>query len=303
MPVVTSRTSENAKITIDQEKCVNCGLCARVCINGSMVMKNGKVEQSDKTILGCFACGQCVAVCPKDAIMVEGRCLSRSDFSPIVKNGKDIEFNDYLQVVAARRSIRHFDKNKPVTQETLNKIIEFASFAPPSITPPEIELLVLNSSEKVRDFSFELIDSFKKMKMLISPLALKMMKPFMGTEKYNGFATFIAPWMNAVFEKREKNENWLLYDAPAAMFFYSSLADNADTYIAATYAMIGAEALGLGSCMIGSIAPMLGGAGNKLRNKYRITSGVKSGLAVIFGYPENKYRKTIKRTFKSVRYF
>jgi len=268
-----------------------------------MVMKNGKVEISDKTILGCFGCGQCVAACPKDAIMVEGRCLSSSDFSPIEKTGKDLEFNDYLKVVATRRSIRHFNKNKPVAQETLNKIIEFASYAPPSITPPEIDLLVISGREKVRDFSFELIDSFKKMKPFISPLALKIMKPFTGTEKYNGFATFIAPWMNAILEKREKNENWLLYDAPAMMFFYSSLADNADTYIAATYAMIGAETLGLGSCMIGSIAPMIGGAGAKLRNKYRITSNVKSGLAVIFGYPEYKYRKTIKRTFKSVRYF
>ncbi len=53
-------------------------------------------------------------------------------------------------------------------------------------------------------------------------------------------------------EAREKGEDWLLYNAPLAMHCYVSVyTDPVDLLGSATYAMLAAETLSVGSCMIG----------------------------------------------------
>lgn len=53
-------------------------------------------------------------------------------------------------------------------------------------------------------------------------------------------------------ESYDEGENWLTYFASLAMYFHvSPYTDNADPYIPATYAMLAAQSLGLGSCMLG----------------------------------------------------
>lgn len=71
-------------------------------------------------------------------------------------------------------------------------------------------------------------------------------------------------------------------------------------YIADTYAMLGAESLGLGSCMIGSINPFLRYGGKSLKKKYGINTRVREGVFIIFGYPRYRYHKAIRRSFESV---
>ena len=53
-------------ITIDEEKCNGCGLCAKACHEGAIGMVNGKA-----TLLRddyCDGLGDCLPACPVDAI-------------------------------------------------------------------------------------------------------------------------------------------------------------------------------------------------------------------------------------------
>src|SRR5659263_51870 len=87
------------------------------------------------------------------------------------------------------------------------------------------------------------------------------------------------------------------------MYFYGSpYTDPADPIVAATYAMLAAESLGLGTCMLGGIHPLIqnGKKARKLREKYKIKYQSREGLFVIFGYPSVKYKRGIERTFASV---
>lgn len=55
------------KITVDESKCISCGLCQKECPNNCIVtLENTKrsVESKD-----CIMCYKCQAVCPKDAIV------------------------------------------------------------------------------------------------------------------------------------------------------------------------------------------------------------------------------------------
>ncbi len=76
--------------------------------------------------------------------------------------------------------------------------------------------------------------------------------------------------------------NYVTYDAPATIYFYGSpYCDYADPIIAATYAMLAAESLGLGTCMIGGIHPFLQNGSNYVDIFYRWTPLSKRGVHLI----------------------
>ena len=141
------------------------------------------------------------------------------------------------------------------------------------------------------------------MKKYFSPFALALMKPFLRKADIELTKSFLNPLISFLEKSRKEEKNFLLYDAPLCMYFYNSgYADPADPLIPATYAMLAAHSIGLGSCMIGSIAPFLKHM-NKLKKKYSIPEGSKDGIFLVFGYPKYKYHKAIKRTFAKVEYY
>jgi len=139
----------------------------------------------------------------------------------------------------------------------IEKIIEAAVLAPMGLPPSDVQLVVIKGKDKVREFSFDVIDYFSKVGWVFSPWMMWMWR-LMEKETYQMMKSFGNPLVKFMVATKQKNENYLLYDAPLAMYFSSSpYADPADPFIPATYAMLAAESLGLGSCMIGSVHPII----------------------------------------------
>lgn len=301
MSVATSRTgTENARIRIDHEKCTACGLCVKVCKDFSLIIEDNILKINQKPLFGCIGCGHCVAVCPHDAIMVNGRTLNPEDFSKLEKDNLP-DYESLNKLLLNRRSTRDF-KDKPVPQEIIDKILSMASTAPMGLPPSDVGVMVMNSKEKVKQFSFDFIDLLERMKWMVSPASLTLMRPFMSKDDYLLFKSFVIPMVSFFTESRKRDENYLLYDAPLAMMFYGNMSDPADPYIAATYATLAAESLGLGACMIGSVGPFLKNTGKDFKRKYGLPSKMRDSIIVIFGYPQVKFSKTIKRSFERVYY-
>jgi len=297
MSITTSRTSGNATITIDHSKCTACGICVHVCKDFSLELKDKVLRETTNPLFGCIGCGHCVAVCPEDAIMVTGRTLSETDYYQLPEESAGYEALRGL--MEKRRSIRDF-KDKPVPQELIDKIMEAASTAPMGLPPSDVGVLVLNSKEKVREFSFEFIDVLKSMKFMVHPAVLPLMRPFMKKEDYNMMGEFIRPLINFMIDSKKVDKNYLLYDAPLAFMFYGKVSDPADPYIACTYAMLAAESLGLGTCMIGSVGPFLKRTGKDFKAKYNLPQRLNDSLMLIVGYQKYKFRKGIRRTFAQI---
>jgi ferredoxin len=71
-------------ITIDQEKCNGCGLCAQACHEQAIVMADGKA-----TLLRddyCDGLGNCLPVCPTNAITFEVREAAAYDEAAVLAN-------------------------------------------------------------------------------------------------------------------------------------------------------------------------------------------------------------------------
>ena len=147
MPIPTSRTHENGRITIDHDKCNGCGLCTEVCSDANIIMKDGKAAVTDENgVFGCIACGHCMAICPTGAISVNGRTLSPDDLIPLPDKSEAATYDSLINLFNRRRSIREF-KDKPVEQELIDKILAAAATAPMGLPPSDVSVLVLNGKE------------------------------------------------------------------------------------------------------------------------------------------------------------
>jgi ferredoxin len=302
MAIPTSRTKEPAQITIDYEKCNGCGLCVDVCKDFSIVMKDGKAHVSGTPFFGCIGCGHCMAICPKEAITVNGRFISASDLFPLPEKESAAKYESILSLYQRRRSVREF-KDKPVEQELINKVLEAAKTAPMGIPPSDVSVVVLGSKEKVRQFAEDYCTLLEGMKWFVSKGFLAIMRPFWGKAGDEMFRGFLRPLVHGYIRSMKAGDNFVTYDAPVALYFYGSpYCDPADPVIAATYAMIAAESLGLGTCMLGGVHPFIqkGKAARRFREKYGIRYTSREGLIVIMGYPRLKYHKGIRRTFANV---
>jgi nitroreductase len=243
-----------------------------------------------------------MAICPEEAIEIHGRTISPADLFELPSEDNASNYDQILALYQRRRSIRKF-LNKSINPEIIEKITEAAKTAPMGLPPSDVNLLVLSGKEQTRAFAKDFCNYLETMQWFVSRWFLFLMRPFWGKANDEMFKGFVRPLFKVYTENMKQGINLVNYDAPLAIYFYGSpYTDPADPIVAATYAMIAAESLGLGTCMLGAVHPLIqnGKKARHLRSRYNIKFTSREGLFVIFGYPAVKYRKGIKRTFADV---
>jgi nitroreductase len=242
-----------------------------------------------------------MAICPTGAIEIHGRTLSPEDLFDLPERKNAANYDQMLALLQRRRSVREF-KNEDVSKDMTERILIAARTAPMGLPPSDVNVLILDSQSKSLAFAKDFCDYLEGMKWLVSPWFLALMRPFWGKANDEMFRYFMQPLFRIYTEEMKKGNNLVNYDAPLAMYFYGSpFTDPADPIVAATYAMIAGESLGLGTCMLGAVHPFIqnGAKARKFREVHGIKYPSREGVFVIFGHPAVKYKKGIRRTFAS----
>lgn len=301
MAIPTTRTNQKGEIIIHADKCTGCGLCVSVCKDYSLEMDGPLVRISNDPIFGCIACGHCMAICPTEAIEIHGRCLSPGELFDLPDKKEAANYKQLITLFQRRRSIREF-QDREVEAEKLDKILKAARTAPMGLPPSDVHVLILENKAKSRAFAKDFCEYLRGMQWFVSGWFLALMRPFWGKNNDAMFRDFVRPVFNTYTRNMEEGLNLVNYDAPLTLYFYATpFADPADPIVAATHAMIAGQALGLGTCMLGAIHPLIqnGRRAKKFREEHGIRFKSREGLFVIFGYPAVKYKMGINRTFAS----
>ncbi len=301
MPVINSRTREGGQPVINHDACTRCGACLQVCPSEVLQLWDGKVQVNHNIGFDCIGCGQCMAACPADAIAVTGRGLSPADVFAIDREA--IATPEQLAaLLASRRSVRRF-KREPVKRELLGRVLELAALAPMGIPPWDVGVSVLDKPEKVRALASDIIQAARHSRPVVQAMASPLLHPIMARGvPVEMITTFLLPLIDTLVAEWDNGRDKLLYDAPAALLFHHSpYSEAADAHIAATYAMLAAHSLGLGTIWIGTVPPFLARS-KDLRLKYHVPAGHQPAACLLLGHPAVQFRKGIQRTFERVEY-
>lgn len=301
MALITGRANAAAEVRIDFERCIQCGLCAEVCKGQPLYMEEGGLKVDQQRIFGCIGCEHCMMVCPADCIEIHGRDMSPEDVIPLPDQSGLPGYAQFYNLLLTRRSIRSFQKRR-VEPEVIARIVEAVQTAPMGLPPSDVEILILDDFAKVQQFAADITEAIKASRWFFCPLMTQLLRPFLGKEYRQSVESFIRPAVDMFVEKEAEGQDYLLYNAPLAMYFHASpYADPGDSIVAATYAMLAAESLGLGTCMIGT-PPYFIKYSRKFKQKYDLPPKNQPGIVVIFGYPRLKFRKTLQRRLGKVTY-
>ena len=125
------------------------------------------------------------------------------------------------------------------------------------------------------------------------------MRLFMGKARHAAIRDFIRPLLLTLARDRAAGKDTLFHNAPLVMLFhYGPKTDEGDCMIVATYAMLAAETLGLGSCMIGTTTAV--GHDKRLKAKYGIPAENKVSLSLAVGYSAARFQRGVTRRLASV---
>lgn len=291
---------ESAIPTVQEESCTGCGRCVEVCASRTLAMLGGKVSIATRMFMGCIGCGQCAMICPTGSITVAGRRFDAGDLvelSPLEKRAPPDALDALL---LSRRSVRTF-RAEEIDRAVVARILAMTSTAPMGIPPSEVGIVVFHGREKVRQLAADAVGSFRRALKFFRPLMLGLMRPFMGKADYQTMRDFVRPLLQHIVEHWDAGEDVFAYEAPLAMLFHAgAMGDPADSYIAATYAMIAGQSLGLGSCMLGTTAALAHDPA--LKAKYGIPRENKVGLGLLLGYPAVHFQRGVRRRLASVTF-
>lgn len=286
--------------SVNQATCSACGACAAVCPN-RIIKKDhaGQMGFRPDRLWMCFRCGQCMAACPTQSVQVAGLSYAR-DFFVLPERPQAGSFFD---LIATRRSVRNF-KEKPVPRELLEKIVQAIESAPPGFPPLKTELIAVQDPLRIRQALPHMIELYETLvKMLHHPVAKLVIRSEIGAEKYNTLTHHVAPLMKERLpELKAGTEDTITRGAPALILFHANRKQenyHGDIYIALTYGLLAAHALGLGASAIDLIPPVVERS-KALRELFAIPAENEVVGAMILGYPVYAYRRGIRRSLKSV---
>ena len=291
---------QSARPSFDSQLCSKCGQCANICPDDVISMDSGMPTASEGVFMGCIACGHCACVCPVGAISVEGNGLSGDDTVELSPPGERADADQLAALLTARRSIRRFKQNN-VDRKDIDKILAMVSTAPMGIPPSPVGVSVYEGRKKVQQFAQGVCDACERSDRFFNPIVLGVMRLFMKKADFIAMRDFVKPLCKMLARERKAGRDVFAWDAPLALLFHHGpFSDAADVHIAATYAVLAAESLGLGSCMLGTSVVV--NYDKKLKAKCGIPAENKVGLAVVIGYPAVKFHSGIRRRLQSINY-
>jgi len=299
MGIIGSSGDEGGRPVIDRSTCNLCGECAEICPGGVLVRGDRQIFIDHSSPFDCIGCSHCMMVCPMGSIAVTGRKVTPGDVVDLPPRDRRATFGQIEALMLARRSIRRF-REEAVPREMIDKVVAAAATAPMGIPPWEVGVTVYYGWDKVRELANDTADAYERFLKFFGGPAGFFFKRLMKKPARQQFESFILPLGRILVEGRKKGVDNVLYNAPAAILFHASpYGDVADAVIACTYAMLAAEAMGLGTCMIGCLPPVLARRKDLMR-KHGVPEGNVPKLVLILGYPAIEYRRAIRRPLHSV---
>ena len=262
-------------LSLNQDKCIQCGACVEDCLRGALTLNEEKVEHDASK---CMWCGHCLAVCPRDCIIIDGDGYDCEEVEDLGFAKAPNKFQ-IRNMILGRRSVRRFT-DQEVTDEELGLIMEAAKYSPTGINRQGNEFIIVND-EAVKELAADTVAAFKR---LIAAGSID-------AERTAG--------MQALCDKYDnEGKDPFYYGAPVVIFVFADT--DVDGAICATNMGWMAQAQQLGYCF--ARLPVGAFDDSEFAEKWKAPEK-KCAMSLLIGNPEPEYFCSVPRKDPSVTVF
>ena len=282
-------------IRIDEDKCAECGLCAKDCVNCCIMMENDK--PAVKNPQWCNRCSHCVAVCPVEAVVHEG--LQGQAWRPVRREKLDPE--SCREIVMTRRSVRWY-KPEPVAREEIEDILNLAAYSPTASNTMDVAYSVITDRELIQKTGRKVFATAEKIEAALHKpwgkaiyRVIRLWAPQLNLDRYLDRFEIYKSWVR-------EGRDMILHNAPALVVIHGPIKGRfvrENCGIAAANLTNYAHAKGLGTCYLGLLMVALDRS-RKLATQLGVPKGRKACLALTLGRPDIKYQNTVIRPPASI---
>lgn len=250
-------------INIDENLCIGCMLCVKDC-----PALNIKLDKSKAYLVSqnCIKCGHCVAICPKFAVSISG--YSQEPYE--ILEDEKINPKILLNALRFRRSIRQF-KDLKIDEKIIKDIIEAGRWTPSAKNAQDVSYVIIK--DEIRNVERQAVSLFRKIVSFVK-IFKKSIKDF------------------------EVDDDFFFKKAPLVIVVVSNNKINAS--LCASNMALMAESHNLGVLYSGFFA-FVANISPSIKSIMGV-KGKKIVTALVIGYPNVKYKRTVQRKDAVVLY-
>jgi nitroreductase/NAD-dependent dihydropyrimidine dehydrogenase PreA subunit len=288
---------ERPATEIDANKCDGCGLCVDVCPTDTLSVINRKaVVTGDDSLL----CDQCAAVCPHGAVRVRG---IEDVVLATVAEGSNADA--LVRLMRSRRSCRMY-KEDPVDKAVLEDLVKIGITAPSGTNSQLWTFTIVPDRASMVRLAETIADFFRRLnRMAESPVKRLVARVFAGDALGDYYRTEYETVKEALVEWEKTGRDQLFHGATAGIVVGMRPGASCpveDALLATQNIVLAAEALGLGTCLIGyAVEAIKHGPG--IKRVLGIPDEEKVHAVIAIGHPNVEYARPAGRKRPLVRYF
>jgi nitroreductase len=212
---------------------------------------------------------------------------------PIIPETAQLDPDALAAFVRARRSVREF-RNKPIAQETLEKLLDIARYAPTASNAQGVRYTVITDAALLRAISRRVMRWFAlAAKLLRMPGVRLLARSALGRQRTEAYLCALPEMLAA----SERGKDPILHNAAALVITYAHRGNTfgVEDSAYATYQLaLAAHAMGLGTCMIGFLT-QISRFDAVVRRLVGVPKGRRMATALVVGIPVYTYRRMVPR--------
>ena len=284
---------------INREACTACGVCLSICPDRIII-----ADSSGKAVVNgdsCMQCGHCYGACPVEAVTVPFLDQPVNLSSVEQQTGTNVDEAlsplELIELMKRRRSCRLY-LDKAVEQVVLEDLVRAAVTAPSGTNSQGWKFIVLPTRSEVIKLGEVTADFYRKLNRKADNLMLRSLLRMIGQSAlHNYYENYFETVRNALEGWDRFGEDRLFHGAPAAIVVAadrSSSCPGEDALLSSQNILLMAEALGLGSCLIGYVVEAA--RRDSSINRMLVLDKKDQVYSVVaLGYPAVKFLRPIGR--------